>query len=186
MTLLCDLPKSIDITKQLERKRVYLFRLAYSWCKDRSLADDLVQDSMTKALRHAAQIRNSSSMDGWLFRILANCFYDHVRREDKFDNIDHYQLTNIETPESFQEQKDLRGVIREAVSQLPQGQQQVLTLVDLEGNSYNEAADILGIPVGTVMSRLCRARKALAVQLFEYKSHLHDQTPDVPPIRRII
>ena len=77
--------------------------------------------------------------------------------------------------------------VREAIATLPNGQRQVLTLVDLEGCSYIEVANILGVPVGTVMSRLCRARRALKARLID--SELAPRTSETDPqdqrIRRI-
>ncbi|HEB85854.1 MAG TPA: RNA polymerase sigma factor, partial [Gammaproteobacteria bacterium] len=74
-------------------------------------------------------------------------------------------LTDELTPEHHHEQQHIVTKVRSAVAQLAEGQHEVLTLVDLEGFSYAEVAQSLDIPIGTAMSRLCRARKALAEKL---------------------
>jgi RNA polymerase sigma-70 factor (ECF subfamily) len=77
------------------------------------------------------------------------------------------ELGHDQTPESESGRLEVAVRVRAAIARLPEGQRQVVTLVDLEGFSYIEVAGILGIPIGTVMSRLCRARAALRDQLQE-------------------
>lgn len=154
---------------KLQDSRQRLYRLAYSWGHDPVLADDLVQETLAKALKNASQLRNRDALDSWLFGILANCWRDHFRGRREMDNIEDYVLTNNVTPESEHERQHITDRVRGAVEALPQGQRQVLTLVDLEGFTYAEVAEILMIPIGTVMSRLCRARRSLADRLFEFE-----------------
>ncbi len=100
----------------------------------------------------------------WLLQILANCLRDHLRERRDFVDIDDVAesvLASGATPEEASASAQLVGRVRCAVAGLPLGQRQVVTLVDLEECSYTEAAEVLGIPIGTVMSRLCRARRAL-------------------------
>jgi len=168
---------------KLQDSRPRLYRLAFAWTHDPVLADDLVQDTLAKALKNAAQLRNRDAMDSWLFGILANCWRDHFRARREMDNIEDYVLTNNETPETAHEQQHITDRVRSAVGSLPEGQRQVLTLVDLEGFTYAEVAEILMIPIGTVMSRLCRARKTLADKLFEFEPQ---RTATNLSIRRVI
>lgn len=108
-------------------------------------------------------------MNSWLFTILANCWRDYLRRQKPTDDIDECVFTDDDTPELVQERQNITDIVQQAVATLPQGQRQVLSLIDLEGFSYAEVAEIVGVPAGTVMSRLNRARKALSEQLLELK-----------------
>jgi len=156
------------VRKELQRSRDLLYRMAYAWCRDAALADDLAHEAAEKALRRAGQLRDAERLRGWLFRILANCLRDHVRLRR-----DHVELADVEdlvaadtpTPEEARSSAELVLRVRHAMGELPLGQRQVMTLVDLEGCSYAEVGEILEIPVGTVMSRLCRARDALRKRL---------------------
>jgi RNA polymerase sigma-70 factor (ECF subfamily) len=149
----------------LEDSRARLYRVAYSWCHDAALADDLVQETLLKAYRKADQLRDPRAGQAWLFSILSNCFNDHFRRNRETEDIDNHDIVDEESPESRSGQLQIVHKVRQAIATLPAGQRQVVTLVDLEGFSYIEVAQILEIPVGTVMSRLCRARNALKDRL---------------------
>lgn len=142
-----------------------LYRIAFSWCHNAALADDLVQDTLTKAMQKSSQLRDPKAGDAWLFTILSNCYKDHFRRLRETEDVDNIELLNNQTPETTTSQQETINSVRHAISQLPENQRQVVTLVDLEGFSYTEVAAILEIPVGTVMSRLCRARKSLRQSL---------------------
>jgi RNA polymerase sigma-70 factor (ECF subfamily) len=174
-----------DLQNQLEQIRPRLYRLAYSWSHNAALADDLVQDTLIKAMKNANQLRDPALLNSWLFSILSNCLRDHYRQYKEMEDIDeledfHYAHEN--TPENAHSQSQIVLRVRNAVSKLPLGQRQVLTLVDLEELSYIEVASILDIPIGTVMSRLCRARVTM-------KSLLKELAPQQPaqaiPLRRI-
>ena len=149
--------------------RPRLYKVAYSWCHAADIADDLVQDTVIKAMRNANSLRDMQKMNSWLFTILANCWRDYLRRQKPTDDIDECILTDDDSPELAQERQNITDIVQHAVATLPQGQRQVLSLIDLEGFSYAEVAEIVGIPTGTVMSRLNRARKALSEQLLELK-----------------
>jgi RNA polymerase sigma-70 factor (ECF subfamily) len=155
--------------KQLAEMRPRLYSVAYSWCHAADIADDLVQDTVIKALRNANSLREMTKMNSWLFTILANCWRDYLRRQKPTANIDDCVFTDDNTPELTQEKQNITDIVQGAIATLPLGQRQVITLVDLEGFSYAEVAEIVDIPTGTVMSRLNRARKALAEQLLELK-----------------
>lgn len=169
-----------EAREKLELQRAKLYRVAYAWCRNPALADDLVQETLTKALQKSSQLRDPKAGQAWLFTILNNCFRDHFRRLKETEDIDNITLISEGSPEADNAQLETVQKVRKAVSELSDGKRQVVTLVDLEGFSYVEVADILGIPVGTVMSRLCRARNDLkAVLLTEYKEatgkeHMHD------------
>lgn len=166
----------------LKEARSRLYRMAYAWCHNRALADDLVQETLTKAMQKSSQLRDPKARDAWLYTILTNCFRDHFRRQRDMDDIDEMEISHEVTPETETGRLEVVDKVRAAVARLPEGQRQVVTLVDLEGFSYVEVAQILSIPIGTVMSRLCRARNAMKDQL------LADFQPDTGSrnaIRRI-
>lgn len=157
--------RSREFKQTLEASRSRLYRVAYAWTHDSTLAEDLVQDTLTKAWKKHDQLRDPKAQDAWLFSILTNCFRDHHRRERKMEDIDEMEIACDQCLETEHIRSELIGRVREAIGRLPEGQRQVVTLVDLEGFSYIEVSSILAIPSGTVMSRLCRARAALKTML---------------------
>lgn len=182
LSLLC---RSELFRERLEQSRSRLYRVAYSWGHDAALADDLVQETLSKALKNAGQLRDPELMHSWLFSILTNCWRDHFRRQhdmEDIDQIEDFRCVHETTPEDIHAQSQVVARVRGAVAGLPLGQRQVVTLVDLEEFSYAEVAAILEIPVGTVMSRLCRARQALKQALLELDPLQH---APVAQIRRI-
>lgn len=165
MTLLGRLCRSREFRLKLEKSRGRLYRLAYSWCHTPELADDLTQEALSKALKQNGQLKDLDAMDSWLFRILSNCWHDHLRAQRETQLFDEERHLHQMTPELLNlRQQDIDSV-RDAVAKLPEGQRQVITLVDIEGCRYAEVAEILQLPIGTVMSRLCRARRTLKEQL---------------------
>jgi RNA polymerase sigma-70 factor (ECF subfamily) len=174
--------KQKEINTELELRRDRLFRVACSWCQDSHLADDLTQQTMVKALQNIGSLRNREMLDAWLFRILSNCWKDYLRAQKDTVDIDDTVLIGNESPEDqhFESQIVLR--IRQAIAALPEKQRQVVTLVDLAELTYNEVCEALDVPIGTVMSRLCRARQALRTSLVEFnKSHGNTE----PQLRRV-
>lgn len=157
--------RSRDSRKLLEDSRAQLYRVAYSWCHNAALADDVVQETLVKAYRKSGQLRDPKAGRAWLFSILSNCYNDHFRRNRETEDIDNILMVDEESPEKQTGQLQVVDKVRKAVATLGEGQRQVLTLVDLEGFSYVEVATILDIPIGTVMSRLCRARNSLKEKL---------------------
>lgn len=152
------------LRREIERSRDMLFRMACAWCRDAALADDLAQLAVEKALRASGQLRDAERLKAWLLRILANCLNDHLRQAHDTVDLESVEDTIADggaTPEDARASAELVRRVRLAVAGLPLGQRQVVTLVDLEECSYSEAGEILEIPIGTVMSRLCRARRAL-------------------------
>lgn len=175
MTL--ELLKFIGRTRQFEQRvgesRPRLWRLAHAWCRNRALADDLVQEALAKGLRNHAQLREADSLHAWLCGILAHCWHDHLRAHRAMEDVadlDDAALVADGSPESECLQSEIVRRVRRAVTELPVPQREVVTLVDLEEFSYAEVAAILEIPIGTVMSRLSRARNALKERLREYNA----------------
>ncbi len=151
--------------EKLELHRSRLYRMAYAWTHNPSLADDLVQETLTKAWQKSSQLRDPRAGEAWLFSILANCHHDYIRRSREIPGIDGASLADDWTPESHKAEQEVVNRVRVAIGQLTTGHRQVVTLVDLEGFSYMEVANILRVPIGTVMSRLCRARNELKRRL---------------------
>lgn len=155
------------LQERLAAIRPRLYRLAYSWCHSADLADDLTQEALTRAWKNLHQLRQAEGFDKWCFKILINCWRNYLRSSREQVDIDDYVLEEPHTPESLYEQQRIMDQVRQAIAALPQGQRQTVTLIDIEGLSYSEVADILEIPIGTVMSRLCRARKLLVERILD-------------------
>jgi RNA polymerase sigma-70 factor (ECF subfamily) len=142
-------------------------------CEGRANADDLVQDAVERALRFAAQYELGTNLRAWAFQILFSVFvtrYRRVRRERnalKSLAVDPCAWTAPAPFPSPDACVELTPSTREHLESLPAGFRSAVTLVDLEQLSYREAATELGVPVGTVMSRLHRGRKMLASRLAE-------------------
>ncbi len=138
-----------------------LRRFARSLASDAAAADDLVQATLERALTRGADMRDPSALQAWLFSVLYRIFVDEHRRAARWKRIARLfsaeDDTTSATPEQvFDARTSLAGFAR-----LAPEQRALLMLVSVEGLAYREAADALGIPVGTVMSRLSRARQAL-------------------------
>ena len=151
----------------LANSRPRLYRMAFSWTHDPALADDLVQQTCYQALRKQRHLREIEAADAWLFRILANCLADHHRARREVLTGDELLIIEKWTPEHATHEDQIAQRVRKAVAALPLAHRQVVTLVDLEGFSYAAVAQILDIPVGTVMSRLSRGRRALREHLLD-------------------
>lgn len=167
----------------LTNSRDRLYRMAYSWTHDPVLADDLVQQACYQALRKQRHLRDVDAVDAWLFRILANCLADHHRARREVLSGDELLIVERWTPEHATQEDQIARRVRRAVGDLPLAQRQAVTLVDLEGFSYAMVAQILDIPVGTVMSRLSRGRRALRGRLLEVAASTDRDVP--AKVRRI-
>jgi RNA polymerase sigma-70 factor, ECF subfamily len=141
-----------------------LRRFAFSLSGNRADADDLVQAACEKALRNRDQFRPGTRMDSWLYRIIQNLWIDD-RRRSKHHGIEidpeDAGLSDLGKAASLPEDRLMLAKVRGAMAKLPEAQRTVLALVAIEGLSYKETAEVLEVPVGTVMSRLARARDAL-------------------------
>ena len=174
--------KKLDDLFELRRERLH--RLANSWCHDQMLADDLVQDTLSKALKYHYQLKDHDKLDAWLFRILHNTWMDHLRRYKPTTDLDDIDPLDDKTPESYLSDEQLVNRVQKAIFKLPIPQRQVVTLVDLEGSSYAEVAEILELPIGTVMSRLNRARNTLKKSLIGIRK-IDSNPAQVEYIRRV-
>jgi RNA polymerase sigma-70 factor (ECF subfamily) len=169
--------------KILSNSRGRLYRMAYAWTHDPALADDLVQQTYYKALRSQKQLRDIDAADAWLFRILKNCLADHHRARKELLSDDELISIEKRTPEHEAQDEQVAQRVRQAVRSLPLPQCQVVTLVDLEGFAYVAVSQILDIPVGTVMSRLSRGRRALRDRLLDVNKEVLKSSPKVRRIK---
>jgi RNA polymerase sigma-70 factor, ECF subfamily len=141
-----------------------LRRFALVLCRSQSLADDLVQGACERALANAGSWTPGTKFDAWMFRILRNYWIDHLRRmrtEGMMEDISMQTQLVGDAGEGPILSRLVLSEVQRAIDNLPQEQQEVLVLVCAEDLSYREAAEVLGVPIGTVMSRLARARKRL-------------------------
>ena len=98
MKLIASLSKHQQFKRELGDYRENLYRIAYSWCHNPSLADDLVQEALTKALKNSGQLRDPKTLKAWLYRILSNCWRDHFRRSRDTVDVDDVILMENDTP----------------------------------------------------------------------------------------
>ncbi|MGF1609911.1 MAG: sigma-70 family RNA polymerase sigma factor [Kiloniellales bacterium] len=142
-----------------------LRRYALSLTRDRDAADDLAQDALLRALERQSQFTPGTNLRAWLFAIMHNLFIDQMRRATPLKTsvpLDEYRGSHVTAAaqEPWIELKELAS----ALEGLPLEQRSTLLLVGLEGLSYEEAATVTGVAIGTVKSRLSRAREALRLQ----------------------
>ena len=161
-----------------------LYSAALRMTRNPADAEDLVQETFLKAYRAYDTFTEGTNLKAWLYRILTNTYINKYRKEkrrpsevDLGDVQDLYLYRQIGSEESASasqsvEERVLDGLvesdIKEAVEELPENFRLPVLLADLEGFAYKEIAEILDIPIGTVMSRLHRGRKAMQKRLWEF------------------
>ncbi|HEY2876820.1 MAG TPA: sigma-70 family RNA polymerase sigma factor [Reyranella sp.] len=136
-----------------------LRRYAFALLRDRDRADDLVQDTLERALSRWLLRRADGDVRAWLFTILRNLHVGRWRSERRRSTVD-LDETAVGVPARQEAALEVHDVLA-AIDQLPEEQKSLLLLVGVEDFSYDDAARILGMPIGTVMSRLSRARQRL-------------------------
>ena len=154
-----------------------LKRYACALIRDRREADDLVHDCIVRALANLSGWRESDSPRQWLFTIMHNIHIDHVRAQARSPVHVHFDDSHDVLGGMRPSDDVTRHEINTALSSLPLEQRQCVLLIGLEGLSYAEAAAVLGVPTGTVMSRLSRGRERLR--------DLLDRDRERPTLRRI-
>src|SRR3954447_13972989 len=149
-----------------------LYRIALRLSGSQQTAEELVQETYLRAFRGWRSYRPGSNLAAWLATILRNVFLDEARRQQRrpvqesFEDTTEYYLYNQLAGSGGEPQEAVLnrlagGAIVDALSDVPPAFREVVVLVDIGDFSYQEAADILGVPIGTVMSRLHRGRRAL-------------------------
>jgi RNA polymerase sigma-70 factor (ECF subfamily) len=159
----------MDFRAGLAREVPYLRRFARGLAGDAAVADDLVQDCIERALRKQHLFDDKRPLRAWLFTMLRNLHVSGMRSQGRRGQavpVEEAELADPAAPPE-QERKLALGDIVEAWGRLPQPQREVLLLVAVEEMNYREIAEITGTPVGTVMSRISRARAALRAILHE-------------------
>ena len=153
-----------DLTQLLPRLR----RFAHSLSRNPADADDLAQATVERALRSRDQWEPGSRLDSWLYRIMRNLWIDTVRsrgrREAHEAPEDEAQTVGSDPRESIDASLELQRAMA-AMDRLPDEQREVVALILIEGFGYREASELLGLPIGTVSSRLVRGRTALLQML---------------------
>ncbi|MGI9522326.1 MAG: RNA polymerase sigma factor, partial [Hyphomicrobiaceae bacterium] len=129
--------------------------------RDEDRARDLVQDTVVKALSARDVPEDGTAFRVWLFRILKNTLIDQTRR-DRLTFVDSVELESVAGDDGWKEERQISVIaVRSAYAGLSEAHRNVLALVDVAGMSYAEAAEVLDVPTGTIMSRVARARGSL-------------------------
>lgn len=138
---------------------------ALSLASHADYADDLVQETLMKAWNHQNSFQEGTNIKAWLFTILRNEYFSQLRkRRREVEDADGDYASSVMTPGSQESQLDMAD-LRIALQQLPDDQREAVVLVGASGFSYQEVAEICHVPVGTIKSRVNRARNKLAVLL---------------------
>jgi RNA polymerase sigma-70 factor (ECF subfamily) len=161
-----------------------LYSAALRMTRNPADAEDLVQETYLKAYRGFGGFTEGTNLKAWLYRILTNTYINSYRAkqrrpdETELDEVEdlylYRRLGGLEAARASRSAEDelmdlfSDAEVKQAVEELPEGFRMAVLLADVEGFSYKEIAEILDIPIGTVMSRLHRGRKALEKLLFEY------------------
>jgi RNA polymerase sigma-70 factor (ECF subfamily) len=151
-----------DFCRQIEAQIPKLRRYARALTRNETAADDLVQDCLVRALAKQDLFKDGTDLRAWLFTILHNQHVNYVRRavrEGTAISVSEDEPSMARAPDQGR-QLELRDLDR-ALARLPEEQRTVILLVGLEGMSYAEVAKIVGVPVGTIRSRLSRGRELL-------------------------
>lgn len=171
-----------------------LYNAAYRMSRNSEDAEDLVQEAYLKAYRYYDKFQEGTNLKAWLFKILKNTFINSYRKKQSIPS--HADFADIEgsfesavsdenpvsilNPEAELLADVLDGDVQRALDDLSEDYRMAVVLADLEGFSYKEIADILEVPVGTVMSRLYRGRRKLEESLLKYArqhGYLRDGEP---------
>jgi RNA polymerase sigma-70 factor (ECF subfamily) len=160
-------PVSTGFSDQLVAVLPRLRRFARGLTGSAVEADDLVQAACERALARQHQFQEGTRFDSWMFRIVQTIWIDQLRarnvRKESCEIVE--ERLGSDEPVRRVEARLALGEVRKAVERLPPDQRAALLLVTVDGLSYKEAAEVAGVPIGTIMSRLARARIALQLEL---------------------
>jgi RNA polymerase sigma-70 factor, ECF subfamily len=155
-----------------------IFRLLSRLIRDSAEVEDIAQEAFIKAYRALPNFRGESAFYTWLYRIAINTAKNHlvsqgrraptsteadIEEAETFDDGDH--LRDLNTPDSMLLSKQVGEAVNRAIDKLPQDLRTAIVLREIEGLSYEEIAESMGCPIGTVRSRIFRAREAIALEL---------------------
>lgn len=162
-----------------------IFHVAYRMLGDTAEASDVVQEIFIKVFRNIGGFKGEASLKTWIFKIAFSEILNRLRwwkRRRRFATISlddqenngagpaHFVASSSPTPEEVLQSKEQEGAIQEALGKLSKDHRSIIVLRDIEGFSYGEIADVLGVSIGTVKSRLARARSDLKKSLVRYLS----------------
>jgi RNA polymerase sigma-70 factor (ECF subfamily) len=173
-----------DIHQRIEAELPHLRRYARALVRDVADTDDLVQDCLARVLTKLHLWQEGTNLRAWLFTILHNQYVNYVRRSVRAGTTVEFDEADLPPTLQAAQEKclELRDLDR-ALSRLPRQQRAVILLVGLEGMPYCDVAVVLGIPVGTVRSRLSRGRAALRRSM-DVEPDVRDETPAASANRR--
>ncbi len=175
-----EIQKQEDFEEEIVPHLDAMYNFALRLTSDPSDAEDLVQDTIVKAFRFFSSYEKGTNAKAWLFRILKNSYINNYRKQSKQPNqVDYDEVSSFyetiradRTDTSDLEDKMFRDLIDDDISQaleeLPEDFRTVVLLCDVEGFTYEEIANMLDVPIGTIRSRLHRGRNLLKAQLKEY------------------
>lgn len=168
-TVLVQASQSSEVRARLTELLPQLRLRALKLCRDRDAADDLLQETALRALSFETSYKSDTNLKAWLYQVLFSVFITRCRRRRRAGRFvaEHAQDPNLwcGSREANRPNEGLSPPVQRAIRALPQHFGQVVVLVDLNDLSYGEAAEMLGVPIGTVMSRLHRGRRLLAGRL---------------------
>ncbi len=183
------LESAADRTIRFERDALVftdqLYAAALRYTKNPEDARDLVQDTFLKAFTSFHQFEEGTNLRAWLYRVLTTTFINTYRKDQRRPQVAQAELEDWQLAEAQSHTSDLGksaeaealenlpdNDIKRALQEIPEEFRMVVYLADVEGFSYKEIAEIVGIPAGTVMSRLSRGRKQLREKLADYAAEL--------------
>ncbi len=173
--------KSKKFNTLLEEHWDAMYRVSYAWCHNPHIAADLVQDTIESALQHSGKISEAEHLTKWLFTVLMNKWRDYCRQQNKQVTLEpdkhEHLLINDTDPEHSQHFNETINHVYQAMSLLSIEHREILSLIALEGFSYEMVASIVDTPIGTVMSRLHRGRKLLRNHLNTLQSDASSPSP---------
>ncbi len=145
----------------VRRYQGHVWRLSFHLVRSETVADDVTQEALVRAYRFLPRYRGDSKFSTWLFSITRNCALDELRRAER-----RWRLAGrVERDVAASGDHSVRVEVREALGGLPVALREPVVLIDMFGASYAEVASMLGVPLGTVKSRVHRARELLAFAL---------------------
>ncbi len=175
-----EIEKQQDFENEAMSHQNALYNYALKMARNTDDAQDLVQETYYKAYRSYHQFENATNSKAWMFMILKNTFINNYRKSKRepgkvdYDEIEDF-YENIKSDQTRDSNLDLEfyqnlldDELSDALAKLPENMREVYLLCDLEGYTYEEIAELVNIPIGTVRSRLHRARKLLQDELFGY------------------
>lgn len=175
-----ELKKQKDFDEEIIPHMDALYNFALRLTTDPNDAEDLVQDTIVKAYRFFSSYEKGTNAKAWMFRILKNSFINNYRKTSKkpsqvdYDEVSSYyesiraERTETSDLESLMFREMMDDDLSKALKQLPEDFRTVVLLCDVDGFTYEEIANMLDVPIGTIRSRLHRGRNLLKTELLEY------------------